>query len=219
MRSSALKILIPILLGPILLAVPAIAQNLDYDFHWSPSPAVDNSGNARPEAVEYEVYLKRGGSAEVLVATVADTVFTLSAEPGVAQRLMVRGVSADGRYSTMSEPSDPIYFEITEEDTRGVPGVPLSAELRGNYPNPFNPETRVVYGVPDSATGNELMRLEIYNLQGQLVRRLEVDPSPGWHEATWDGKDDSGVVAATGMYLTRFAVGTMVTSGKMTMVK
>jgi len=169
--------------------------------------------------VAYEVYLRRGTSADQLLATVNDTTFVLSAEPGVAHRLSVRAIDVEGRTSIMSAYSDPIYFESEEDDNRSVPGVPTTAELGPNYPNPFNPETRVVYGVPQNATGDEPMRLEIYNIKGQLVRRLEVDKTPGWHEVTWDGKDESGVVAATGMYLTRFLVGTMATTAKMTMVK
>lgn len=219
MKSQALKIMIPILLGPILLTGAARAQNVDFDLHWAPSPEVDDNGGALPAAVAYQVYLKRGSAAKELVATVSDTLFTLSAEPGVVQRLIVRAVDAQGRFSLMSDPSDPIYFEAGEDENRGLPGLPPTAELGDPYPNPFNPETRVVYGVPESVTGDEVMRLEIYNIQGQHIRSLNVDRSPGWHEVRWDGKNEEGVVASTGLYLTRFTVGSMVTTGKMTMVK
>jgi flagellar hook assembly protein FlgD len=63
------------------------------------------------------------------------------------------------------------------------------------------------------------MRKAIYNVNGELVRNLEVDRTPGWHEVMWDGTNERGVVASTGLYLTRFMVGSMVTTGKMTMVK
>ncbi len=219
MKSPALKIMIPLLLGPILLAGTSLAQNLDYAFHWSPSPLIEGDGVVRPEAVAYEIYVAVGSASGELVATVHDTIYTLSAAPGVVQRLSVRAVDDQGRVSVMSEASDPIYFEAVEEENRGVPGLPLTAELGANYPNPFNPETRVVYGVPESVVGDEVMRLDIYDVKGQLIRRLDVDRTPGWHEVTWDGKDDTGLVASTGMYLTRFTVGTMATTGKMTMVK
>ena len=219
MKSWPLKIMLPVLLGSILMAGAAMAQTVDYDFHWAPSPVVDGDGIVRPEAVAYQVYVKRGSAAVELVATVSDTLYTLIAKPGIVQRLQVRAVDDQGRFSSMSVESDPVYFEATEEEVRGLPGVPPVAELGDNYPNPFNPETRVVYGVPDNLTGSENMRLDIYNLQGQLIRRLDVDPTPGWHEVRWDGKDDSGMVSSTGMYLTRFVVGSTVTTAKMTMVK
>ncbi len=218
MKPQISRFMIPVLLTALLGAGGAGAQNVDYEFHWAPSPIIDGDGIVRPAAVNYEVFLRRGAGADELIATVADTTYTLSAEPGVVQRLIVRGVDDQGRVSPLSEPSDPIYFEVGTEN-RSVPGVPLAAELGDNYPNPFNPETQVVYGVPADATGDENMRLEIYNVQGQLVRRLEVDRSPGWHEVTWDGTSDQGVVAATGLYLTRFTVGTMATTAKMTMIK
>jgi len=217
-KFSTLNLIVAILLVPILLVGPAEAQNVDYDLHWAPSPLADDDGAVHAEAIGYEVYLKRGVAKEELVATVSDTTYTLSAEPGVVQRLLVRGVDLQGRYSILSDPSDPIYFEA-EEDNRGVPEMPPTIALGANYPNPFNPETRVVYGVPEDLTGDELMRLDIYNVEGKLVRALDVDPTPGWHEVQWDGKDERGVVASTGLYLTRFSVGTMVTAGKMTMVK
>lgn len=220
MKSQSLKIVLPLLLSSILLTGSALAQNMDYNFHWSPSAVIDGDGIVRPEAVAYEVYVQRGSDSQQLVATVTDTLFTLSAEPGIAQRLAVRAVDSEGRFSPMSQASDPIYFEAEEEDNRGgTPEMPPVAELRANYPNPFNPETRVRYGVPESASDSDPMRLAIYNVKGQLVRNLEVDRTPGWHEVTWDGRDERGVVASTGLYLTRFMVGSMVTTGKMTMVK
>jgi len=195
------------------------AQSVDYHLHWAPSPIIDSNGIVRPEAVAYEVYVRRGTFTEVWVATVPDTLYTLAAEPDLEQRVIVRAVDGQGRFSPMSAPSDPIYFASTGSQNGNVPLPPTVAALRPNYPNPFNPETSVVYGVPENATGQEKMRLAIYNVKGQLVRHLAVDPSPGWHETLWDGKDDRGVVSATGMYLTRFSVGAMVTTGKMTMVK
>ena len=166
MKAIVLKIMIPLLLSTMVLAVPAVAQNVDYDFHWAPSPIIDGDGIVRPEAVAYEVYVQRGTDGVDLVATVADTIYRLSAEPGIVQRLVVRAVDAEGRTSAMSAASDPIYFEADSQD-RGVPELPPVAELRGNYPNPFNPETRVVYGVPENVSDSEQMRLGIYDLKGR----------------------------------------------------
>jgi len=217
-KAQTIKIMISVMLGSLLWTAAATAQNVDYDLHWAPSPLMDDTGTYLAAAVAYEVYVRRGTEADTLLATVADTIYTLSAEPGVVQRVVVRAVDAKGRFSVLGEPSDPIYFEGVRQD-RSLPSAPLAADLGNNYPNPFNPETRVVYGVPEDLSGNEHMSLEIYNVQGQLVRELDVDQAPGWHEVTWDGKNEQGVVAPTGLYLTRFAVGAMVKTGKMTMVK
>jgi hypothetical protein len=193
----------------------AWAQPQDVYFHWAPCPVIDGDGIVRPEAVSYEVWLKRGDDLVEMIATVPDTTYLLSAEPGVTQRIRVRGLDRRGRKSALSEWSDPIYFENGQD----VVTAPRGAKLKGNYPNPFNPETRIRYGVPEDIQSGDVVRLEIFAVNGQRVRTLVANRSPGWHEAVWDGKDDRGLVASTGMYVTRFAVGGSVTTHKMTMVK
>ncbi len=200
----------------LLMASGALAENVDYQFHWSPSPVVDNNDGALSVAVYYEIWLKKGNDPEEQVASQrSDTTYVLSAESDIVQRIRVRGVDASGRASELSEWSDPIYFESNRSSN--VP--PLAAELRPNYPNPFNPETRIVYGIPDNIQNGDVARLDVYNLAGLHVRTLEVDPSAGWHEVTWDGTNDHGETQATGMYVTRFSVGAVVTTNKMLMVK
>jgi len=205
-----------ILVFILVLATSALAENVDYNFHWSPSPVVDNNDGALSVAVYYEVWLKKGNAPEERVATQrSDTTYVLSAESGVVQRIRVNGVDASGRTSELSEWSDPIFFE----SNRSSNAPPPAAELRSNYPNPFNPETRIVYGVPDNIQNGDVARLDIYNLAGLRVRTLAVDRSSGWHEVIWDGTNDQGHTQATGMYVTRFTVGAMVTTNKMLMVK
>lgn len=200
----------------LALAAPALAETMDFDFHWAPSPLVDEDSQALARAVSYEVWLKKGNAAEELIsADRRDTTYTLAVEPGVVHRIRVRGLDASGRASEMSEWSDPIYFE----ETRGGEGPPPVAELRSNYPNPFNPETRIVYGVPAEILDGDAARLDIYNLAGQRIRSFEIERTPGWHETVWDGTNDRGQVQATGMYVTRLTIGSMVTTNKMTMVK
>ena len=203
-------------LTALLMTSAVRAQNMDYRFHWSPSPIVDEENQAFSLAVHYEVWLKKGNDAEELVSSGRrDTTYTLSVEPGIVHRIRVRGVDSRGRSGDMSEWSDPIFIE----ESRGGEAPPLAAQLRSNYPNPFNPETTIRYGVPQDIQEGDLARLDIYNLAGQRVRTFEVARTPGWHEAVWDGTDESGQVQATGMYVTRLMVGSMVTTNKMTMLK
>lgn len=197
-----------------LLAAPAAAQVVAMDFHWSPSP-LEVNGVPKPAAAFYEVFLLRGPDGEAFAATVEDTLWTLEAEPDVVQRIAVRAVDSQGNASPFSEWSDPVYFE--SQGTDGL--VPPAPELPPNYPNPFNPETRIVYGVPENLDDAAPMRLEIFTVDGRRVRTFEVDRAAGWHEVTWDGRDDHGVPSAAGTYITRYAAGAMVKTGKMTMVK
>jgi len=200
--------------GILTVALPAAAQNVSLEFHWRASP-LEQDGVQLPAAAFYEVFVLRGADGEAFAATVADTTWLMEAEPDVVQRICVRGVDTEGHASPFSEWSDPVYFESQGGDG----AIPPAPELESNYPNPFNPETRIVYGVPEILEDGDPMRLEIFTVDGRRVRTFEVDRSAGWHEVTWDGRDDKGQPSAAGMYITRYAVGSMVKTGKMTMVK
>lgn len=215
---NQVKTMLPVILGCGLLlgAIPALAQNPEVTFHWAASPELSTQGAPLSPAVEYQVFVTRDGGDPELIATVADTIYTLSYEPGVVHRLGVRGVDATGRTSVMSPLSDALYQELEEE--RGDSAPPAGA-LGANYPNPFNPETRIVYGVPEGMASGTRMALEIYDLAGRRVRSMEVDETPGWHEVLWNGTDEAGRAAPTGMYVTRFVCGDHVETSKMTMLK
>ncbi|HOH47456.1 MAG TPA: T9SS type A sorting domain-containing protein, partial [Candidatus Cloacimonadota bacterium] len=72
--------------------------------------------------------------------------------------------------------------------------------LLQNHPNPFNGSTTIDYKLGQPGH----VRLEIFNLRGQLVRSLVSDAkSVGIHSTSWDGRDDSGRSIGSGVYLYR----------------
>ncbi len=84
----------------------------------------------------------------------------------------------------------------------GQPVRPESFRLAGNYPNPFNPETRIQYTVP--GPGN--VEIRIHSVSGGLVRTLQERVlSAGRFEVRWDGEDDTGSPVPSGIYLCRIA--------------
>ena len=66
-----------------------------------------------------------------------------------------------------------------------------------NYPNPFNPETSIVYSI--NKAGN--VKIDIFNVRGQKVRTL-VDSyrDTGEHVEIWNGQDDNNSNVASGVY-------------------
>ena len=64
------------------------------------------------------------------------------------------------------------------------------------------------------------VRLAIYNLLGQRVRQLVGESlAAGRYTLSWDGLDDSGCQAATGMYLYRLESPNVVLTKKMLLLK
>lgn len=85
--------------------------------------------------------------------------------------------------------------------------LPSHLHLKPNYPNPFNAGTTIPFFLPPDQAGK--LHLEIVDLTGQIVDVLNVgDLSPGHHQIYWDGRNRSGLSAASGLYFCRLRSGT-----------
>jgi hypothetical protein len=89
-------------------------------------------------------------------------------------------------------------------------------ELLPNYPNPFNPETQIVYQIPEAKD----VQLVIYNILGQSIGVLVQDfKAAGKYQVTWDGKDAYGRLVSSGVYLYRLVNEKSVLARRMLLVK
>jgi hypothetical protein len=107
-------------------------------------------------------------------------------------------------------------------ETLPTAAPPARAFLAQNHPNPFNPTTRIAYGVPATAGANAAVdvRLEIYDVQGRLVRRLVQGlHAPGTYGAIWDGRDDHGRRVRSGVYFYRLRAPGTTLSRKLLLVE
>ncbi len=94
--------------------------------------------------------------------------------------------------------------------------IPLTYKLNQNFPNPFNPETRIYFEIPEQHD----VKIAIYNMLGQKVRMLINEPyNAGRHTVNWDGRDDIGNLVSTGVYFYRIQAGDFIASMKMIMMK
>jgi hypothetical protein len=88
--------------------------------------------------------------------------------------------------------------------------------LAQNFPNPFNPETAIRFSVPMTAA----VRVDVYNLMGQLVRTLtDRTFSVGTYEVAWDSRDNAGRLVSAGIYLCRMEAPGFVETRKMLLLK
>ena len=102
------------------------------------------------------------------------------------------------------------------EELRQEGVLPAAFNLSQNYPNPFNPETRICYEVPKSAH----VHLAVYDLMGRLIRTLVNEQrSVGLYEVIWDGRNETGDQASTGIYFFVMKSGSQVLVRKMALVK
>ncbi len=88
--------------------------------------------------------------------------------------------------------------------------------LMANYPNPFNPSTRIAFRLAQAGP----VKLEIFDARGRLVRTL-VDESlaADEHTVTWQGRDERGRQVASGIYLYRLSTDDFQLSRRMVLMK
>lgn len=94
--------------------------------------------------------------------------------------------------------------------------VPETHVLLQNFPNPFNPETKIRYFL----RRDDRVDLVIYNSLGQLVKPLVHEgQKAGWHHVFWDGTDAKGQGVASGLFIYRLNTSTEKLSGKMLLLR
>ena len=81
------------------------------------------------------------------------------------------------------------------------PELNFTTNLMGNYPNPFNPETKINF----STQNHQNVQITVYNIRGQVVKNLvNKEFQPGNHSVIWNGTDNNDRNVASGVYFYRF---------------
>ena len=102
------------------------------------------------------------------------------------------------------------------DDDALLSGLPSSFELQSNYPNPFNPSTKIRFGLPNRSE----VTVTIYNLLGEQVMQYDMGVlQAGFKTVTWHGKNSFGAPVPSGMYLYKVNAGNEFKVGKMTLMK
>ena len=105
------------------------------------------------------------------------------------------------RVFTAKSISGPTVFRGTYNMTKSGSAA-ISSAVAGN---PFKLQTNIQYTLRDSGP----VQIRIYSVNGQLVRTLREDlATPGSYEARWNGQDDSGRPAPSGVYFVSIKQGT-----------
>lgn len=89
--------------------------------------------------------------------------------------------------------------------------VPEGYSLSKNYPNPFNPDTRISYEIPEQTA----VSLEVYSITGEHITTLvDETQAAGTYEISFDG---SGL--SSGTYIYRLRAGEFAETQTMMLVK
>lgn len=104
-----------------------------------------------------------------------------------------------------------------------TPVMPKTYALLAPTPNPFTATTTIAYAIPDARyqmpdAGH--ITICVYDLTGRLVKKLVDGPKePGYHTATWHGKDRYGSTVAGGVYFCNMSTAEFEATKKMIIIR
>ncbi|MDW7681054.1 MAG: FlgD immunoglobulin-like domain containing protein [bacterium] len=123
----------------------------------------------------------------------------------------LQSVSLDGNTSFHG----PVFVGLTAVAMKKY-AVPNNYSLSQNYPNPFNPETTIEFSLPKA----DFVELAIYDISGKIVRTLiSEQKQAGTFRLKWDGRDENGALASSGIYFTIMKSGDFQQMNKMILMK
>ena len=94
--------------------------------------------------------------------------------------------------------------------------LPKKISLYQNFPNPFNPTTKIKYEIKKPTN----ITLTVYNLKGKVIRNLiSKNEKAGFNVISWNGKDDYGAKVSSGTYIYTIKTPEFSDSKKMILLK
>ncbi|MCB0289379.1 MAG: T9SS type A sorting domain-containing protein [Calditrichaeota bacterium] len=130
------------------------------------------------------------------------------------------------------QPEVAYWYQIADVDLQGVrtfhgpleaqalETVPSEYALRQNFPNPFNPSTKIRFEIPAGMQDGGRIRLIVYNSLGMAVKTLFAGVTqPGVHQVEWDGTNEFGQQMTSGIYFVRLQAGHFNQTRKMILLR
>ncbi|MBN2357525.1 VCBS repeat-containing protein [candidate division KSB1 bacterium] len=143
-----------------------------------------------------------------------DSSFTLIPQPHMGERITVVGQISDRRDSVAVTWN--VRIIVTETELTNPIELPMAWLLKPNFPNPFNPSTTFQVEAPD----RQEVQLLIYDIHGRLIQTLfEGSLSPGFHSFVWDGRDTSGRMRSSGIYICMLKFATQSLKQRIVLIK
>ncbi|MCF7913216.1 MAG: T9SS type A sorting domain-containing protein [Candidatus Cloacimonetes bacterium] len=206
-----------------LSSFTAVYQGGTPVLQWVTQSEIDNAGwnifrsntenMAESMQVNGELITGAGTTTETQSYTFADEV---EIEPEHTYYYMLENVD----FSGSSEQYGPISIQIPAEEQGGSPEVPIVYGLHNNYPNPFNPDTKICF-VPDQVGK---VNLYIFNIKGQKIKTIFTgniaETQIGELQSfIWDGTNDLGKNVSSGIYFYQYESPSNSQTKKMLLVK
>jgi len=192
--------------GPFSLTDPAdglsIAEWPDaVDFSWD--PAIDpDEGDVVRYLFEFDSTAQFSSGRLIRVEDLEITSYTFPWPDSYGDGSYYWRVQAMDMSGHTTGSDQAFVLELETGNIGGIPrGIPTTYVLAQNFPNPFNHDTTIRFGLPDLSH----VSLIIYDSQGRRVKIIsEGEWKKGYHSLLWDGRDERGTQVSSGLYFILF---------------
>jgi hypothetical protein len=176
------------------------------------------TSNDNVAVVETRILLSTDGGAsypDTLATGALDSTWSWDAPDQDHSHCRIKVVCFDAAGNSAADESDADFSIVTETGVAGA-AVPARLVLSENRPNPFNPSTRIDFGLPRAGRAT----LEIYSVLGERVAILADGVyGAGYHSVAWPGTNARGTEVASGVYFYRLVADGRVLTRKMLLLK
>jgi hypothetical protein len=146
--------------------------------------------------INYEVYKQKASGTFVKISNPSENSYYDTDVQDSHYRYYIVAAYSNGK----SEKSNVADLDYSTTANNDINNQELVNSLKGNYPNPFNPETTIKF----STAKDSKVSLKIYNIKGQLVKTLvNENLNAGTHQIVWKGKNNNNKSVSSGVYLYR----------------
>ncbi len=170
--------------------------------------------------IEFEVFAplpvvnSRGGGIVTPVVHNADLQYATFTAP-TSSWYPVVVFRTDGEQSDQTIEYD-FLFNQGQATAAPDPGALTRVSLSMAQPNPSPGQSSVSFSLPQAGT----VQIEVYDVRGRRVKSLvNGRMPPGRHEAHWNGTDEQGQAAASGLYFLRMRAGGTEMTRRVTIVR
>ena len=135
--------------------------------------------------------------------TVDGVVSTSKVPVKYASVSFVDNIDTTNKFSTITNASGEYQFDIITF-VGLTDNQPVNFELEQNYPNPFSSSTAIPYKLNEQSN----VSITIYDILGRELKKFTIGVQPsGVYGIMWDGRNNFGEKAATGIYFYRLQAG------------
>ncbi len=182
-------------------------------------------GLSRGEVWVFELETGKTGSVQLSFDGVADVPPEYQVWLVDEATRIVQDLRADNRYRlAMKGGAEPARLKLVVGKDGFLEGVldgeeyqPDTFDLSSVFPNPFQAQTVVRYGLSES----QPVTLVVYNMLGERVAVLLQDEAQqqGYHAVVWDGVNTLGQPLASGVYLVHLRAGGRTATRKVVLIR